>query len=80
MADGREASQWNQTSHVLAAILNSAFGNDRAWSPRELNPFSEPIEEDEGPEISIEDAAAMFCGPEAYEFFKQADAKQNPEN
>lgn len=38
MADGRLEVTWQQTSWIVAAVLNSAFGCRTARQPHEINP------------------------------------------
>lgn len=39
---GRLRREWNQTSHLLAAILNSQPGRKQAVQPHQMNPYHEP--------------------------------------
>jgi len=77
MAYGRDASAWNHTSHLLAALLNSnPFREGEPFTARQLNPYAEDEPEDEGPEMSAMDFALLLCGPKAAKMFAEADKRQ----
>lgn len=75
MAEGRERSEWNRTSHVLAWVQNWSGFAETSVSPKELNPC---IGEDEiqVPEIDAADLAVMVCGQLAIDAFQQADQQK----
>lgn len=73
MAEGRERSEWNRTSHILAWLENWSGFAERAVSPRDLNPYEPVIE---GPTIDAADLAIMFCGEAAVKYFAECDARK----
>jgi hypothetical protein len=74
MAKGRETSEWNRTSHILAWVQNWSGYSESSVAPKTLNPF---VDKAAGPEIDAGDVAVMLCGQAAIEAFAKADsAKQ----
>lgn len=39
MVEGRLETTWNQTSHIMAAVISSQFGRKTPVNPHEVNPF-----------------------------------------
>lgn len=73
MAKGREMSEWNRTSHILAWVQNWSGYSESSVAPKTLNPF---VDKAEGPEIDAGDVAVMLCGQAAVEAFAKVDAEK----